>query len=195
MSNDPWDNFLDPDILRPRLIQASVFISAFEVLKNAIIDRIVSFFTDHPSMELTRLSPEYENDVLSRNRSELHASLLWLEDMDAITQNDIEGFMRVKACRNSLAHKLPEVMFDNGLPEDFVEVFAEMMRLLRKIEVWWVINYDADLNPELTGKGITQDDVLPGTVAMMQVMIDVALGPDEKARHYLEELKKRRGVE
>ena len=43
MDNDSqakWERFLDPEVLRPNLILASVYIAAFEVLKNSIIDRL-----------------------------------------------------------------------------------------------------------------------------------------------------------
>ena len=36
---------MDPDILRPRLIRAGIYIAGYEALKDAIIDRIREFFT------------------------------------------------------------------------------------------------------------------------------------------------------
>ena len=40
-----WEEFLDPDILRPRLIRAAIYIAGYEALKDAIMDRIREFFT------------------------------------------------------------------------------------------------------------------------------------------------------
>src|SRR3990170_1537518 len=42
--NDRWEEFLDPQILRTRLISASLFLAAFEILKDAVIGRIRNFF-------------------------------------------------------------------------------------------------------------------------------------------------------
>jgi hypothetical protein len=39
-----WKRFLDPEVLRPNLILASIYIAAFEVLKNSIIERIRDFY-------------------------------------------------------------------------------------------------------------------------------------------------------
>lgn len=35
-----WERFPDPEVLRPNLILASVYIAAFEILKNSIIERL-----------------------------------------------------------------------------------------------------------------------------------------------------------
>ncbi len=40
-----WENLLNPAVLRPNLIVASIYIAAFELLKNAIVDRIRDFYT------------------------------------------------------------------------------------------------------------------------------------------------------
>jgi hypothetical protein len=39
-----WDKFLDPQKLKRSLIEASIFITAYELLKEEIIDRPKSFF-------------------------------------------------------------------------------------------------------------------------------------------------------
>ncbi len=38
-----WDNFLDPVVLRPNLITASIYIAGFELSKNTLVERIKSF--------------------------------------------------------------------------------------------------------------------------------------------------------
>ena len=42
--DDKWEEFLNPEILRPRLSQAAIIIIAFELLKATIVDRIRGFF-------------------------------------------------------------------------------------------------------------------------------------------------------
>ncbi len=39
-----WERFLDPDSLRSNLIIASIFITAYEMLEDSIVDRIRTFF-------------------------------------------------------------------------------------------------------------------------------------------------------
>ena len=40
-----WEDFLNPDVVRPVLISASIYIAGFEALKDAIIGRIRDFFS------------------------------------------------------------------------------------------------------------------------------------------------------
>jgi hypothetical protein len=39
-ARQPWDQFLNPDILRANLIQASVYIAAFGMLEEVITERV-----------------------------------------------------------------------------------------------------------------------------------------------------------
>jgi hypothetical protein len=91
MSNSTasWESFLNPETLRPNLIAASIYISTFEILKTTIVDRIKDFFTNGFDENGWRVSPEYQCDVLSKNRSAVYASLAWLNERDAIDDSDL----------------------------------------------------------------------------------------------------------
>jgi len=39
-----WEEFLNPEVMRPRLIAASIYIAGFEALKDSIVGRIREFF-------------------------------------------------------------------------------------------------------------------------------------------------------
>ena len=39
-----WEDFLNPDVIRPVLISASIYIAGFEALKDAMVERIRDFF-------------------------------------------------------------------------------------------------------------------------------------------------------
>ena len=43
---DNWERFLDPDVLRQSLFLATMFTTAFEILKNSIVDRVRDFYAD-----------------------------------------------------------------------------------------------------------------------------------------------------
>lgn len=84
----PWERFLNPHILRTNLIVASLYITAFEILKDSIIDRIRQFFSSGFDQNGPIINEKYKTEVLSQNRSPLYASLLWLRDMHAIDKQD-----------------------------------------------------------------------------------------------------------
>lgn len=186
-----WERFLDPKELRPNLILASLYIAAFEVLKNTIIERIRDFYITGFDGKDWIISPDYQDQVLSKDRSATHASLKWLKESQAISDEDIEKFNQVKECRNSLAHEITKFLA-KGLPLDFPLCFNDMVALLDKIERWWIINVEIPTNSDLAEKAeeVDESGIVPGPVVSLQMMIDVALGSDETANYYINELRK-----
>lgn len=184
-----WERFLTPEILRLNLTMASLFIVTFERLKTSIIERIRDFYTCGFDQNGEIVDSEYQTKVLSKNSSPLYASLEWLRDAHAISDDDIKIFNEIKKLRNSIAHEIDKMIID-GLPSKLVDYFHEMVNLLDKIEKWWIINVEIQLDPEFAGVEVDEDEIVPGPVASIRMMVDVALGSDEEASFYIEELKK-----
>jgi len=194
MDNDnqaQWERFLDPEVLRPNLILASVYIAAFEVLKNSIIERLRFFYVSGFDQNGDIISPEYKDEVLAKDRSLTYASLKWLKEAKAITDEDVEKFTKAKECRNLLAHEITKMLME-GLPQDYAERFADMTALLDKIERWWIINFEIPINPDLAANidNLDLEGIVPGPIASLKMMIDVALGTNETATYYINEFKK-----
>lgn len=178
-----WEELLNPDITRERLISASLYIAAFEILKQSICDRLRDFYCCGFSVAGDHVDQEYQSEVLSRNSSRLYASLSWLQDNDVLDASDIESFGRVKETRNALAHNLQGLVFGELAPSH-VQVFPELIKLLRKIETWWLLNIEIPTHPDYDGQEILDDQVIPGPVIMLQLMLDVASGNSEFLAHY-----------
>jgi len=188
-----WEEFLNPEVTRPRLIAASIYIAGFEALKDSVVGRIRDFFWSGFDESGDKIDPEYQSDVLARNRSPVYASLEWLKEMHAIDGSDLAAFDRVKACRNTLAHKLFSTLGSEGLPPDFEQCFNEMIALLRKIEVWWITNVEIPTNPDYAGSEIDEDGIVPGPIMVMQLLLNVALGDDGRSKTYYDEFRKGTG--
>lgn len=101
-----WERALHPETLKNNIITASIFSMAFEMLKSSIVEKIEGFFTNGFDQNGPIISPEYKEKVLSLNRSPVYASLRWLQDMDAINDQDMGRFEHVKKCRNTLTHEM-----------------------------------------------------------------------------------------
>jgi len=185
-----WEDFLNPEVMRPVLLSASIYIAGFQALKDAIIGRIRDFFCYGFDESGDKIDPKYQSHVLSRNRSPVYASLDWLKYMHAINDTDIEVFERVKTCRNRLAHRLFPMLGSEGLPQDFEECFGEMVALLHKIEVWWIKEVEIPTNPDFDGKEIFEDGIRSGSVISFQLLCDIALGDEDRSRFYIEEFRK-----
>jgi uncharacterized protein YutE (UPF0331/DUF86 family) len=188
-----WDEFLNPDLTRPRLVAASVYLAGFEALENSIVGRIRDFFGNGFDKNGDRIGSEYRSDVLARNRSPVYASLDWLKEHRALDEQDLQTFERAKACRNLLAHELFSLVAAGGLPAGFHECFSEMSALLRKVEVWWIANVEIPTNPDYDGAEIDEAKIVPGPVVGMQLLMTIALGDDERCRFYYREFRNRTG--
>ena len=189
-----WERFLDPEVLRPNLILASVYIAAFEILKNSIVERLRDLYVTGFDENGWIIMPAYKDDVLTKDKSPTYASLKWLKESQAINDDDIEKFNKVKECRNLLAHEITKMLMD-GLPHNFSERFNDMVALLDKIERWWIINVEIPTDPDLVDKAdeIEENGIVPGPIMSLRMMIDVALGSNETANYYINEFKKNMG--
>lgn len=74
---------------------------------------------------------------------------------------------------------------------NFAQQFEQMVALLRKIEVWWIVNFELAINPDFRDAEIDEDGIIPGPLLMLQLMLEIALGDPEKASYYYDEFRKR----
>ena len=180
---DHWERFLDPEVVRPSLFLATMFITTFEILKDSVVDRIRDFYTNGMDKSGPIVGPDYQTKVASRNKSVLYASLLWLRENEVIDDEDLETFEQLKRTRNQLAHQLFAVV--TGQVESTHEAqFEVLVALLRKIEVWWVVNLEIPTNPDFDGQEIDEEGIVPGAVLSLQMLIQVASGDTELLEHW-----------
>jgi len=187
-----WEEFLNPEVTKPRIIAASIYIAAFEPLRDSIVEHLRMFFWTGFDETGDKIDPKYKTDVFARNKSAVYASLDWLKESGATDDDDIATFERVKRCRNTLAHELLSVLSSKGMPADYEQCFADMVGLLRKIEVWWIVNVKIPTNPDFDGsEEIDEDGIMPGPIMTMRLLMDIALGDEKEARFYYDEFRKR----
>lgn len=180
---DPWERFLDPDVVKPSLFTATMFITTFEVVKNSVIGRIQDFYTNGWDEAGPIAGPEYKSEVISRNKNVLYASLAWLREHEVLDDGDLETFEELKKTRNQLAHKLFEIVTGQRESEHEAQ-FPILVELLRKIEVWWVVNVEIPTNPDFDGQEIDESGIVPGPVLSLQMLIEVASGNTELLEHW-----------
>ena len=180
---DNWERFLDPDIVRPSLFLATMFIAAFEVLKSSIVDRVRDFYSHGWDESGPMIGPEYQREVASRSKSILYASLEWLRQHEAVDDADLKTFEELKQVRNRLAHRLYSVATGQA-ESDHATQFPVLVALLRKVEVWWVVNVEIPTNPDFVDQEIDEAGIVPGAVLSLQMLIQVASGRTELLEHW-----------
>lgn len=173
-----WERFLDPDVVRPSLFMATMFITTFEILKNSIVDHIRDFYSIGWSEEGATVSPEYKAKVLSRDKSPVYASLNWLYENQVINDDDLKIFEQLKSTRNLVAHQLFDIV--TGQTEsNHTEQFRVLVELLRKIEVWWVVNVELATDPDYADAEVDEEKIVPGDILSLQMLLEVANGNTE----------------
>lgn len=184
---DQWERFLDPEAVRPSLFLATMFITTFEILKDSIVDDVRDFYTDGFDEHGPTVGDDYQPKVLSKSSSPLYASLRWLRENDAIDDEDLATFEKLKITRNQLAHQLFAVV-TGQVNSSHESQFADLVALLRKIGVWWVVNVEIPTNPDFDGQEIDETSIVPSAILSLQMLIEVASGNTE----FLERWRKER---
>lgn len=177
-------NMYNQKYLHPFLITASLYITAFELLKTSINKRIEDLFMVGAKCRNRDTQKEYDEEMRSyrekhkdKKDKKTYASLEWLIDVDAISKADIEKYDEIRIFRNQIAHELLNLMSVNTAEnlEKMNQHFITMLDLLRKIETYWVLNVDVLCDPFFDDKEISAENVLPGPIIAMQMLMTEAL--------------------
>lgn len=160
-----------------------MFIVTFEMLKDSAIDRLRDFYAIGFDQNGTTIASEYQEKVLNRHRSPLYASFDWLREHGALDQVELYRFEELKRTRNKLVHELFAVV--TGQTEsDHSTRLDELVSLLRKIEVWWVMNLEVPTNPDYDGQEVDESGIVPGSILALQMLVEVASGNTSLLEHY-----------
>ena len=189
--HESWEKFLNPETLRGNLIGIALFISAYEMFKDKVVEKPVYFFSDTFDKDGPVTGEEYRAEVLSLSKNRLEASLLWFQQMEALDQADMDSFHRIRKHRNELTHEMVEFLSDSRKSLD-VELFQSLIALLTKVEKWWFENFELGVDPDILPAGANPADVIPGPVWSLQLMLDIALGNEPEEGHYFNEYRKRK---
>ena len=161
---------------------------AYELLRGSVVDRPRHFFsskiviTPEGKLEGTP-DPRYVSEVLALYpKDAFQASCLWLHKMGALTADDLTEIQSIRDHRNELAHELPSFIAEADRALDLRRL--ERIRfLVGKIERWWIREIEVPLDPEYDGREIADEDISPGIVMFLEMVLATALhGGETTAR-------------
>ena len=188
-----WERFLNPESLKENLVISSLYITSFEILKDSIISKIKDFFIEGFDEKGFIYSEKYNKEVLSLDNKKrpLQASFLWLKKYDVINDDDLNNWKKIVLFRNELAHDM--LKFLTQIPEsDLLDLFQIMLNLITKIEKWWIINYELEINENYIGQEISEEDIIPGINVTLHLLFNIALGEKNESKKYFEEFIKQK---
>ena len=186
---DTWIKFLDPDNLKGNLMSTSLYIASFEGFKDYVVEEVKFFYHVGLKDGEDLFSADYEVKVKSRDKSIVKATLLWLMEMGAINESDIQLFDELRKYRNKLTHELMDFIFQ-GLSDEFPIKFAQLIQLRVKIEKWWILNIEIPSNPDFDSKEVKEDDITTSSQIFNQLVFDMLSGDEKKASYYKNEFMK-----
>ncbi len=189
---EDWEKLLDPKVLRGSLITSSLYIAAYEVCVESIIDKLRGYYFDYWDKDGPHPSDDYKRKVLSLNKSPLQATLLWFKHRGAIDDEDVEAFSKARQLRNQVAHDLPKFL-SSPAHKISQEAFDGLLSVTHKIGVWWVVNVEIATDPDYDGAEIDESGIRIGTILMIQMMMDIAYGNEPEEGYFYSALKSAKG--
>jgi hypothetical protein len=165
-----WLKFFDANEVKFQLICASLYLTAYELLIQCVVEKIKNFFICGIEEGEVVYDAEYKKVRLLYPKDIVIASSLWLHNNDAISETEVEAIKGYKTHRNDLAHELPKIISETE-HEVKIENFKEMRDLYRKINLWWLKEVELGINPDF-------DDIDHSEIDFDEALIFVMLPMD-----------------
>lgn len=153
------------------IVISSLFLTAYELLRAAVVDDIRSFFTILDDQNRAGEKRYRERLRQYDKRDAFKGSCLWLCDWGAIDEAEVTELLQLRSIRNRLAHELPQILFKSGA-EVTREEFQAVQRLLAKVCRFWV-RQDLELDPEFEGQTIADEEIVPGRLAAFAFILSM----------------------
>lgn len=179
----------NPATIKKNLVVASLFVTAFEMLKSSIEDKIRGFLCEVTGFNekgeiTTKVTPAYREAILDRNILEVsnkksdfqifYASCLWFKDMEAITEADVTDLQAIRKHRNLIAHQPVRLLVDDAIDIN-LELLKKAHDLLNKIDKWWILEIEIPTSGEyVADHSIDESNVDSGMTLLLNYFMEVA---------------------
>lgn len=148
-------------------MQASIVVTAYELLKTTAIDNIRSFLADGWTADGKPIeSAEYTRDVRDRSEYLIEGSLQWLVQHRAITAADAGAMRRLRKARNRFAHHLGALVVDPSSVVD-ATLISDAATVARSLSRFWG-SIEVDTDPAFDGREVDIDGIRSGTALLIE---------------------------
>jgi hypothetical protein len=174
---------LQPASIRSTLSFAGLYQMTHEMLKQAIIDRVRSFYSpgfnekgptlDEVAYRVKVLDAARTEGWTENNKQVFTASAAWLVRADAITAAQAQRLQNIYDHRHELTHELVSFIVDPDRNLD-AQMFVDAVAILRDVHRFWIsIERDIGMFDHL-GQ-VSLDEVTPLSIALLEQCIDAYL--------------------
>jgi hypothetical protein len=204
--------FLSRDRIRVGLLMSALYLTAFEILKIAIIEGVKDQYVfleepvipDEIAAKIKDLTGEdfataaienyrgqivdYEQQVkvkkfAERDQHGLVPSCEWLRDIGVLTQAEVEDVKKIKQHRNEIAHELPSILVGKEFEVE-LEFLAKIRIILKKVEIFYAQS-DVLMDSVNFEEVVLDNDHLGTLRSSRQIMLDQII---DTVREYLDQL-------
>ncbi|MGU3500924.1 hypothetical protein [Mycobacterium sp. C31M] len=163
---------LQPDRMRATMAFSGLYQLTHEMIKQIVLDNVRDYFCMGAiglgDVMSAGEREQYHHDVLQlAPKNAFRASLLWLVQMDAITNERADRLDDVYAHRHDLAHELMKYIVDPDHEPD-VELLAEAISILRDLHRFWI---QVELGIGSFDHVANIDDVDPEEIVPLSMMV------------------------
>jgi hypothetical protein len=168
------DAKLSHESMRLTLVRAGTLLSAYELVKLQVVDGVRDFFwTGREDNDGNReYYPDYDTDVVARDKSRFRASCAWLVEMGALTAEQAQTLEAIREHRNVVAHELPKILVDPDF-EVNASLLIDAALCLRSLDVFWG-RISMQTDPRWDGQDVADRDIWGGPSLVMGSLIEIA---------------------
>jgi hypothetical protein len=195
--NASWEKFLNPDSLKQHLLAGGIYLAAYEMFKNSLVDYPRDFYSSGIEDGKWILDPKYQTEVLSLDKKHIfNASALWWKKQGVLTEDDILLATDIRKHRDEIAHDIPKFL---GTVDGIVrlDLLEGIFTTLSKIDKWWIQKVEIPTNPDFYNRQFTDeefDGVMSMNMILLSMMIPIAFGDDSRLKEVYELWKKQKTV-
>ena len=118
------------------LIRAGTFLTGYELVKTSIIDGVKDFYLTGFKEEGLTYSLHYETEVLPLGKGVFRASVAWLVNHNALSDEQADQLDAISAHRHELAHELYRFLIDPDVSIDTSQLSA-LIDILHSLDIFW----------------------------------------------------------
>jgi hypothetical protein len=178
-----WRKLMTPELLRANLIRCSIYLTAFELLQQALIEQPLAFFAyDFTAEGEPVMSTAYREHVLSLSKYSYEASARWFQKMGALTAGDVDRLTEIREHRNRVAHDVPKIIMTVGADVNPF-LLKSIAELTAKIDRWWIREIEVPLNSNFDHVELDEQafrEAVSGRMVVMDLLISVAFNDEER---------------
>ncbi len=170
-----------PETLKRNLINASLILAAYELMKYSLIERVKNFCNNDGTWNLEELN-EHKNEI-ERLRNKLHkkrrgddllAYVFWFQKYEALTEIDVKNIKKIRRYRNDVTHELIKFLTDSAFEVNVIYLF-EIRDIIEKIDIWWMKEVESPINPDIDQDKIKNAVIKSGRMIILDHLISTAM--------------------